>query len=131
MLELRDGKRISIPLSLIRQPTVETASHSDLSDEPKVLLLEGFSDLGSMDDNNLGLDGEEDEEDDVSVVWADPENGDSGAMVCCEESESALEIKPLATMGPIGSFDQPLEMGGRCSGLRARKIFGVGLGQVP
>jgi hypothetical protein len=112
VLELRDGKRISIPLSLIRQPTVETAGHSDPSDEPKVLLLEGFSDLGSTDDNNLGLDGEEDEEDDVSVVWADPENGDSSAMVCCEESESALEIEPLATMGPIGSFDQPLEMGG-------------------
>ena len=33
-------------------------------------------------------------------------------MVCCEESKSALEIEPLASMGPIGSFDQPLETGG-------------------
>ena len=68
-------KRIPIPLSLIRQPTVETFSHLDPFDESKVLLLEGFSDLGSLDDNNLGSEGDEDEEDDVSVVWADPENG--------------------------------------------------------
>ncbi len=61
-------KRISIPLSLIRQPTVETFGHSDPFDEPKVLLLEGFNDLGSSDDNNLGSEGDEDEEDEVSVV---------------------------------------------------------------
>uniref|UniRef100_A0A2N9I2D6 Reverse transcriptase domain-containing protein n=1 Tax=Fagus sylvatica TaxID=28930 RepID=A0A2N9I2D6_FAGSY len=112
VLELRDGKRISIPLSLIQQPTVETSGHSDHSDEPKVLLLEGFSDLGSSAGNNLDSDGDDEEEDDVSVVWADPEHGDCGAMVFCEESESALEIEPLASMGPNGSFDQLSEMGG-------------------
>ena len=91
---------------------METSGHSDHSDEPKVLLLEGFSDLGSSAGNNLDFDGDDEEEDDVSVVWADPEHGDCGAMVCCEESESALEIEPLASMGPNGSCDQLSVMGG-------------------
>jgi hypothetical protein len=101
VLELRDGKRISIPLSLIRQPTVEASSIPDFADEPKVLLLEGFEDMGASDDGKKDSDEDTDEEDEVSVVWEDPEVGEEGGtMVCCEETESALEIEPLASMGP-------------------------------
>ena len=83
VLELRDGKRISIPLSLIRQPAVVTSSTSDSPHERKVLLLEGFTDLGSFDESNLALDEDGDEEDDVSVVWEDSELlGEEGALVC-------------------------------------------------
>uniref|UniRef100_A0A2N9FVR5 Reverse transcriptase domain-containing protein n=1 Tax=Fagus sylvatica TaxID=28930 RepID=A0A2N9FVR5_FAGSY len=90
VLQLRDGKQISIPLSLIRQPTVE----EEYSDEPKVLLLEGF--------NDMGLSEEEEDEENISVVWEDPEIAEEsgGAMVCCEESEDPLEVEPLASMVP-------------------------------
>jgi hypothetical protein len=47
VLQLRGGKQISIPLSLIRQLTV--GDDPDASDEPKVLLLEGFNNMGSCD----------------------------------------------------------------------------------
>jgi hypothetical protein len=90
VLQLRDGKRVSIPLSLIRQPTVE----EEYSDEPKVLLLEGF--------NDMGLSEEEEDEENISVVWEDTEIAEEsgGAMVCCEESEDPLEVEPLASLVP-------------------------------
>ncbi len=99
VLELRDGKRISIPLSLIRQPTMADPSIPESSDEPKVLLLEGFDDLGSSDegDRDSGDDGEEGT---ISVAWEDPELPEERGIVVCEENESVLEVEPLASLGP-------------------------------
>lgn len=113
VLELRDGKRISIPLSLIQQPQMQASSTMDPSDESKVLLLEGFNDLGSSDEGHEESDGEVDEEDDtVSMVWEDPEGEDErGAIVCCEETECALEVEPLASLGPDTTSEHWLAMG--------------------
>uniref|UniRef100_A0A2N9HZL3 Endonuclease/exonuclease/phosphatase domain-containing protein n=1 Tax=Fagus sylvatica TaxID=28930 RepID=A0A2N9HZL3_FAGSY len=98
VLELRDGKRISIPLSLIWQPTMAASGTQEPSDEPKVLLLEGFDDLGSSD---AGDQDSNDEEENVSVVWKDPELPEERRLVvCCEETKSVLEVEPLASLGP-------------------------------
>jgi hypothetical protein len=64
VLQLRDGKRVSIPLSLIQNPTVEEDHLPYSSDEPRVLLLEGFNDMGSCDSR---FDEDEDEEN-ISMV---------------------------------------------------------------
>jgi hypothetical protein len=84
----------------------------DSSDEPKVLLLEGFADMGCSGNGEFGVSKDEDE-DNISVVWEDPEMaGDSGGvMVCCEDHEAPLEIKPLASLVPTVSSDFLLKLG--------------------
>ncbi|GMY14513.1 hypothetical protein FCV25MIE_09752, partial [Fagus crenata] len=100
VLELRDRKRIFIPLSLIRQSTIAEPGILESSDEPKVLLLEGFDDLGSSDDDehDSGDDGEE--EGTVSVVWEDPKLLEERGLVVCKENKNVLEVEPLASLGP-------------------------------
>uniref|UniRef100_A0A2N9GEY0 Uncharacterized protein n=1 Tax=Fagus sylvatica TaxID=28930 RepID=A0A2N9GEY0_FAGSY len=100
VLELRDGKTISIPLSLIRQPSTVVPCIPDSTEEPKVLLLEGFDDMGSSE-GQVDSEEDDDEEEDVSVVWEDPELSKEGGMVvCCEENDRPLEIEPLAALLP-------------------------------
>ncbi|GMY06137.1 hypothetical protein FCV25MIE_01376 [Fagus crenata] len=100
VLELRDGKRISIPLSLIRQPSTVEPCIPDSTEEPKVLLLEGFDDMGSSE-GQVDSEEDDDEEEDVSVVWEDPELSKEGGMVvCCKENDRPLEIEPLAALLP-------------------------------
>ena len=112
VLQLRDGKRISIPLSLIRQPMMEEGRNSESSDEPKVLLLEGFADMGCSGDGESGI-SEDEDDDNTSIVWEDPEMaGDSGgAMVSCEDDEAPLEIEPLASIVPTGISEHLLNLG--------------------
>ena len=71
------------------------------SDEPKVLLLEGFDNLGSSDAGDQDSSDDSDEEENVSVMWEDPELPEERRLVvCCEETKSVLEVKPLASLGP-------------------------------
>ena len=103
VLELRDGKRISIPLSLIRQPATGEPCIPDSAEEPKVLLLEGFEDMGSLKGQS-DFEENDDEEEYASVVWEDPEFLKEGGMVvCCEENDRPLEIEPLAALLPSPS----------------------------
>ena len=103
VLELRDGKRISISLSLICQPSTVEPCIPDSTEEPKVLLLEGFDDMG-LSEGQVDSEEDDDEEEDVSVVWEDPELSKEGGMVvCCEENGRPLEIEPLAALLPPSS----------------------------
>ena len=103
VLELRDGKRISIPMSLIRQPSMVEPCIPESTEEPKVLLLEGFDDMGSSE-GQFESEEDDDEEEDVSVVWEDPElPKERGMVVCCEENDRPLEIEPLAALIPTSS----------------------------
>lgn len=74
-MELRKGKIISIPLSLIRQLEATSSGFIEpITKKPKVLLLEEFDDVGTICDgqsirNESGVSevgGDDDE--DVSVV---------------------------------------------------------------
>ena len=103
VLELRNGKRISIPLSLICQPSMVEPCIPDSTEELKVLLLEGFDDMGSSE-GQFDFEEDDDEEEDASVVWEDPELSKEGGMVvCCEENDRPLEIEPLAALLPPSS----------------------------
>ncbi len=112
VLQLHDGKRISIPLSLIRHPMMEEGRTTDSSDEPKVLLLEGFFDMGCSGNGEFRI-SEDEDDDNISIVWEDPERaGDNGgAMVCCEDDEAPLEKEPLASLVPTGFSDHLLNLG--------------------
>lgn len=78
MLELQDGRRLSIPLSLLRQPGVATSIDLAIS-MPSGTLHEDFGVLGSIGDEFSSLGGsehysEDDEaEENVSLVWEDLE----------------------------------------------------------
>jgi hypothetical protein len=110
VLELRDGRRVSIPLSLLRQPVV-TALPTDYAAGPLVT-REELVGVGSTADDLISLDGslggsefsgEEDEaEDDVSLVWEDPEVGGLGSeLVCWGDEAETLDVEPLAISKPV------------------------------
>jgi hypothetical protein len=110
VLELRDGRRVSIPLSLLRQPVV-TALPTDYAAGPLVT-REELMGVGSTADDLISLDGslggsefsgEEDEaEDDVSLVWEDPEVGGLGSeLVCWGDEAETLDVEPLAISKPV------------------------------
>ena len=114
MLELRDGRRITIPLSLIRS----MPSH-DGEDEHEIPLTVASIDCGDGGSTVEGqtsqlwgdsVNDEVEEEDDVSVAWEDPIPVASGGdIVCWEDEETPLEVAPLAMAGSAG---EGLEIGG-------------------
>ncbi len=100
-----------IPLSLIRQPAVEEERALDSSDVLKVL-LEGFDNMGCSGDGDSRA-SEDEDEDNIFVVWEDPEmaRDSGGVMVCCKDNEVPLEIEPLASLVPTVSSDYLLGLG--------------------
>uniref|UniRef100_A0A2N9ED53 Reverse transcriptase domain-containing protein n=1 Tax=Fagus sylvatica TaxID=28930 RepID=A0A2N9ED53_FAGSY len=84
----------------------------DSSVEPKVLLLEGFNDTGYSNDGD-SKSGEDEDEENISLVWEDPEIvGDSGGvMVYCKENNVLLEVQPLASLVLTISSDYLLDLG--------------------
>ncbi len=86
MLELRDGRRVSIPLSLLRSPVsmdsedLGVVNESGLHDRVGVAL---DSD-GSLQCDDFEVWGEvEGDKDDVSVIWEDnPPTGGEGSLLC-------------------------------------------------
>jgi hypothetical protein len=91
---------------------VEEEHIPDSSVEPKVLLLEGFNDTGYSNDGD-SKSGEDEDEENISLVWEDPEIvGDSGGvMVYCEENNVLLEVQPLASLVLTISSDYLLDLG--------------------
>ncbi|GMY14815.1 hypothetical protein FCV25MIE_10054 [Fagus crenata] len=77
MLELRDGRRVSIPISLLCMPTSIDTEEND-SEE-----------------------GASSHDDEVSVVWEDlsPSNGE-GKLIYWEDENKPLKVAPLAIAGP-------------------------------
>jgi hypothetical protein len=104
MLELRDGRRVSIPISLLRTP-------ASIDTEEKVSEEGVTSHGGSEIDSEAGAflhgdmmpawgddDGVNDE---VSVVWEDPPpTVGEGKLICWEDENKPLEVAPLAIAAP-------------------------------
>ena len=109
MLELRDGRRLSIPLFLIcTMPThIGEACRGKLEFGPIELEpLDSSSDGNSSRHWLATLSEEEDDDADVSVVWEDPIPSDGGRdVVCWGDEEEPLEVTPLAMVAPcdVGS----------------------------
>lgn len=108
VLELRDGKRVTIPLSLVRQPVVSGPIPSALFPAGS-LVIPGVSvgvgstidDLSSVGDTECTGEDEEDDEN-ISLVWEDSEvEGTGTAMVCWEDDTGILEVEPLAMSKPV------------------------------
>lgn len=76
MLELQDGKRLSIPFSILSQPRVATLSLTDLTPAvPLGPIHAGYGVLGSMTKEFSSLRGSEysdKDDDEASLVWEDP-----------------------------------------------------------
>ena len=108
VLELRDGKRVTIPLSLVRQPVVSGPIPSALFPAsslviPRVSVGVGstIDDLSSVGDTECTGEDEEDDEN-ISLVWEDSEvEGTGTAMVCWEDDTGILEVEPLAMSKPV------------------------------
>jgi hypothetical protein len=108
VLELRDGRRVSIPLSLIRQPVVSDPLPNVLTQAGK-LIIPGVSvgvgslidDLSSLGDHECS--GEEDEDDEnISLIWEDSEvDGAENAVVCWDDDTGTLDVEPLAMSKPV------------------------------
>ena len=103
MLELRDRRRISIPLSLLRSPM---GDFEETVMSPAILLF-GFDDWRSVGDSESSRGGfvvdraEDEGDDDISVVWEDsvlPEVGKE--LMCVEDNETPLVVTPLAMAVP-------------------------------
>jgi hypothetical protein len=100
VLELHDGWRLSMPISLIWQPDVLAPAIRGMS-------LSGFGVMGPTveDQHSMGSyltsDAEENSENDISLVWEDFEVvGDGCELVCWGDEVVPLEIEPLATSKP-------------------------------
>jgi hypothetical protein len=104
MLELRDGRRVSIPLSLLRMPvTIDTEE----KDSEEGATSHGGSELDSESEavqhgGMLTAWGDDEEADDeVSVVWEDPPpSAGEGKLICWEDENKPLEVALLAIAGP-------------------------------
>ncbi len=103
VLKLRDGRRISIPLSLLRSP------RGDLEETamPPVILLSGFDEQrteGDSETSRGGFEGDwvdDDGDDDTSVVWEDSVLLEEGKeLVCVEDNETPMVVTPLAMEVP-------------------------------
>lgn len=61
--------RISLPFSLIQQPVVTNSGDFDLViEEPKVFLLEGFDDVGTIGEGQSDRNESDDSEDDKDIL---------------------------------------------------------------
>jgi hypothetical protein len=99
VLELRDGRRISIPLSLLQSPMRDFEE----TVMPPTILFSGFDDRRSVGDSESSCGGfagdgaEVEGDDDILVVWEDsvlPEEGKE--LMCVEDNETPLVVTPLA-----------------------------------
>ena len=107
VLELRDGRRVSIPLSLLRQPVELAPVTTKLPLAGQFIISEACVGLGSTaeDFSSLGdseYSGEEEEdEENISLVWEDPEVVRVGSeLVCWAEDNDTLNVEPLAISEP-------------------------------
>jgi hypothetical protein len=104
MLELRDGRRVSIPISLLRTlATIDTEEKPSEEEAPSL----GGSDIESEAEATRHGDmltvwgDDEGVDDEVSVVWEDPPPAaGEGKMICWEDENNPLEVAPLAIAGP-------------------------------
>ena len=101
VLELRKGRRLSIPLSFIRKLKVPTPEISGL------LCLSRFGVIGpTVADQNfvrsfVTSDEESPSDDNIWLVWEDLEVvGDDNELVCWGDEVVPLEIELLATSKP-------------------------------
>ncbi|GMY24517.1 hypothetical protein FCV25MIE_19759, partial [Fagus crenata] len=108
VLELRDGRRVSIPLSLIRQPMVSDPLPNALTQAGKLIIPGVSVGVGSRIDDLSFLgdpecSGEDDEDDEnISLVWEDSEmDGAENAVVCWDDDTGTLDVEPLAMSKPV------------------------------
>ena len=108
MLELRDGRRVTIPLSLLRQPVVSTPMPTILAPMGQ-LVIPGVSvgmgptgdDLSSLGGPEFSSEDDEDEEN-ISMVWEDPEVAGVGTeLVYWGDDTGTLDVEPLAMSKPV------------------------------
>ena len=103
VLELKDGRRVSIPLSLLRQPmamapvtTKLTLTGEFVTSEVCVGMGSTANDLSSLGDSEWSGEEEEDEEN-ISLVWEDPEVvGVGSELMCWADDNDTLDVEPLA-----------------------------------
>ncbi len=104
MLELRDGRRVSIPLSLLHSLASLDVEEPQAVDEPDPYAEAGVGTDGedSLHGGDTEVWGEaEGDDDDVSVIWEDTLFiGEEGSLLCWRNENSPLEIAPLAMAGP-------------------------------
>uniref|UniRef100_A0A2N9F0T2 Reverse transcriptase domain-containing protein n=1 Tax=Fagus sylvatica TaxID=28930 RepID=A0A2N9F0T2_FAGSY len=104
VLELRDSRRVTIPLSLIRQPVVSDSLPTVLTSAGQLVIPGVFAGVGSIIDDLSSLGSGEDDEDEenISLVWEDSEmEGVENALVCWEDDTRTLEVEPLAMSKPV------------------------------
>jgi hypothetical protein len=112
VLELRDGRRVSIPLSLLRQPVVTASLPTDSVAAGQLVTREELVGVGSTVDDLSSLGGslggseysgaEDESEDDVSLVWEDREvDGVGSELVCWGDEAETLDVEPLAISKPV------------------------------
>lgn len=96
--------RISLPFSLIQQPVATNSGDFDLViEEPKVFLLEGFDDVGTIGEGQSDRNESDDSEDDkdILVVWEDHVLVETGYELACSVlDEEPPEVEPLASLIP-------------------------------
>ena len=107
VLELRDGRRVSIPLSLLRQPAAMVSVTTELPFVGQFVTSEVCAGVGSTADDlsSLGVsecsDEEEEDEDSISLVWEDPEVvGVGSELMCWADDNDTLDVEPLAISEP-------------------------------
>uniref|UniRef100_A0A2N9HJW1 Reverse transcriptase domain-containing protein n=1 Tax=Fagus sylvatica TaxID=28930 RepID=A0A2N9HJW1_FAGSY len=107
VLELRDGRRVSIPLSLLRQPAEMLPVTTELPLAEQFVTSEVCVGVGSTDDDlsSLGVsecsDEEEEDGDSISMVWEDPEVvGVGRELMCWADDTDTLDVEPLAISEP-------------------------------
>jgi hypothetical protein len=107
VLELKDGSRVSIPLLLLRQPTAMapvttklTLTGEFVTSEVCVGVGSTADDLSSLGDSEWSGEEEEDEEN-ISLVWEDPEVvGVGSELMCWADDNDTLDVEPLAISEP-------------------------------
>jgi hypothetical protein len=107
VLELRDGRRVSIPLSLLRQPAAMVPVTTEMPLAGQFVISEVCAGVGSTADDlsSLGVsecfDEEEEDEDNISMVWEDPEMvGVGNELMCWADDNDTLDVEPLAISEP-------------------------------
>uniref|UniRef100_A0A2N9IF49 CCHC-type domain-containing protein n=1 Tax=Fagus sylvatica TaxID=28930 RepID=A0A2N9IF49_FAGSY len=107
VLELRNSKRVSIPLSLLRQPVTMVPVTTELTLAGQFVTSEVCAGMGSTADDLSSLgdfecsDEEEEDEDSISLVWEDPEGVEVGSeLMCWADDNDTLDVEPLAISEP-------------------------------
>ena len=108
VLELWDGRRFSIPLSLLRLQVVSDSMPTVGLNVGQLVTREAPVGVGSTADDLTSLcgseySGDDDEaEDNISLVWEDPEtHGVGSELVCWGDKIGTLDVEPLAISKPM------------------------------